>query len=594
MILQQLYEDSEAILQDAPTPPMYDNVLVQWEVQLTADGKLKGDGFVNLGEKGGSRHCVPYNYGRAVDIVPNLLVDTADYALGVLDKNAAKKHQAFLTLMRRCAQATQNPLVLTVLRSLEAGGVPLEALPKGLKPKDRIMFTVNGDKPAECLDVRKFWAELTEHECKDKEKPRGRCLITGEDGFVERILPCEVRVGGESAPLISVNEAAGNSYGFEQALNGAVSLRAAEGFTKALNALMRNPDTRLNVGDVTYVFWRRSGPDTEVPEVLMRPDEGSEIVRRLLNTPYRPQEHISQKSADRISKQFFALALSGNKTRVVFRDWLAMEEWEVKDNLRGWLLAQRIVSPAGETEPVRYFSVFQLAAALYRKSKEILNGDVSALVRVALHGDPLPRRMLTAVIRRCYIERHITHAQAALLKLARTRHDQEKATQMATPENMDRFQGNSAYVWGRLMALLESLQYAALGSVNSNVIDRYFSAAAAEPRRILGGILLPQAKKAYLAKLRRQKPGLSVLYESKIEALLDQLSPTDLIGTSATREMLSLEEQADFLLGYYHQRAADSASRRVNIEKAERKKAEQKQAKGEAAPDQIALTLDAS
>ena len=100
MILQQLYEDSEAILQDCPTPPMYDNILVQWEVQLTADGKLKGDGFVNLGEKGGSRHCVPYNYGpTGTAWVPNLLMDTADYALGPIaapqDENAGPKHQAF-------------------------------------------------------------------------------------------------------------------------------------------------------------------------------------------------------------------------------------------------------------------------------------------------------------------------------------------------------------------------------------------------------------------------------------------------------------------------------------------------------------------
>ena len=570
MILQQLYADSEAILQDSPTPPMYDNILVQWEVQLTPDGKLKGDsqahgsGFVNLGDKGGSRHLVPYNYGRAVDIVPNLLVDTADYALGVLDKNADKKHQAFLALVRQCFQVTQNPLVQAVLRFLESGGVPAELLPPDLKTKDRIMFTVNGDEPSRQQSVKDFWRELTEHECKGKEKPRGICLITGKNGFVERILPCEVRVDRESAPLISVNEAAGSSYGFEQALNGAVSLRAAEGFTKALNALMRNPATRLNVGDVTYVFWRRSGPDTEATEVLMQPAEGSEIVKRLLNTPYRPKERVTDKAADKLPEKFYALALSGNKTRVVFRDWLAMDDWQIKENLKGWLLAQRIVSPDGDPSP-HYFSVFRLAATLYRESKEVLKADTPALVRAALRGDPIPRRMLAAVIGRCCIERRVTHAQAALLKLARTLHDQEKATLMATPDNMDHFSDNPAYVCGRLMAVLESLQYAALGSVNSNVIDRYFSAAAAEPSRILLGILLPQAQKAYLGKLRRQKPGLCFYYEDKIRSLTTYLNP-------AMPKKLTLEAQADFLLGFYHQKAADTAAKNENIEKSKAKK----------------------
>jgi CRISPR-associated protein Csd1 len=574
MILQQLFADSEAILQDSPTPPMYDNILVQWGVQLTADGKLKGSGFVNLGDKGGSRHLIPYNYGRAVDIVPNLLVDTADYALGVLDKNAVKKHQAFLALVRQCAQATQDPLVQAVLRFLEGGGVPAELLHKELKTKDRILFTVNGDEPSNQQAVKDFWRELTEHECKGREKPRGRCLITGEDGFVERILPCEVRVDRESAPLISVNEAAGNSYGFEQALNGAVSLRAAEGFTKALNALMRNPATRLNVGDVTYVFWRRSGPDTEASEVLNRPDEGSEIVKRLLNTPYRPKEKITDKSADAQPEKFYALALSGNKTRVVFRDWMAIDDWQIKENLKTWLLAQRIVSPDGDTNSKpHYFSVFQLSAALYRESKEVLKADAPALVRTALHGDPIPRRMLAAVIGRCGIERRVTHARAALLKLVLTHHDQEKATLMENPDNMDRFNDNAPYVCGRLLAVLESLQYAALGPVNSNVIDRYFSAAAAEPKRILLGILLPQAEKAYLAKLRRQKPGLYFTYGERIRSLTSQLIPADALGISTLPKRLSLEQQADFLLGFYHQKAADTAAKNDNIEKKAKKAA---------------------
>ena len=57
MILQQLYADSEAILQDAPTPPMYDNVLVQWQIKLGDDGRFRS--CINLGEKGGIRYCVP-------------------------------------------------------------------------------------------------------------------------------------------------------------------------------------------------------------------------------------------------------------------------------------------------------------------------------------------------------------------------------------------------------------------------------------------------------------------------------------------------------------------------------------------------------
>jgi CRISPR-associated protein Csd1 len=579
MILQQLYQDSEAILQEAPTPPMYDNILVQWQVKITDDGKFGS--CINLGDKGGKRECIPYNYGRSVDIVPNLLVDTADYALGPVaapdDKKAATKHLAFLHLVQHCAQETQDPLVQSVVRLLEAGGISPEQLPKDLKPKERVMFTVGDEEriPTEADSVRAFWEQETREKCKGKPKTRGQCLITGTQGYVESILPCEIRVGGESAPLISVNESAGCSYGFEQALNGAVSLQAAEGFTKALSSLMRNPDAHLRVGDVTYVFWRRTGPDGETARVLDRPDENGEMIAHLLATPSRPQQRPGAKTAARTEREFFAVALSGNKTRVVFRDWMALTEQQVNDHLGSWLTAQQIVSPAGEDQKRNghraYFSVREMAAACYRESKEIRKADVTALVRTALHGDPVPRRMVAAAIRRCCIEGRVTHARAALLKLDRTRPDKEKATLMATSENMDRFSDNPAYVCGRLLAVLESLEYAALKGVKSSIIDHYFSAVVAAPRRIFG-LLLPKAESAYLAKLRRRSPGLYWLYKDQINALLDHVGPENAQGLPAMKDTQSLAEQADFLLGYYHQEAHYRAERKKNAAARDSKK----------------------
>jgi CRISPR-associated protein Csd1 len=583
VILQQLFADSVAILQDNPTPPMYDDILVQWEVRVTPDGQFAG--LINLGDKGGVRHCVPYNYGRSVDVVPNLLVDTADYALGVLDKNAAKKHEKFLQLLGRCAKDTGNPLVQTLLKFLQSGGVPAEQR-QDLKAKDRIMFTVAGERPTDSLDVRQFWDQLTQRECKDKEKTRGRCQITGAEGYVENILPCEISIDREKAPLISVNEAAGNSYGFEQALNGAVSRTAAEGFTKALSSLMRNPACRLFVGDVTYVFWNRLGPDIETPEILMRKDNGTELVKKLLNTPFQPDQRPAERTAKELLNKHFVLALSGNKTRVVFRDWLAIAEWEIKDNIRSWILAQKIVSPSGDEDDIHYFNVFELAAAAYREYKEIQKADVPALVRSALHGDPIPIRMLAGAVRRCCLDKRVTHSRAALLKLGRTRNDKEKMQFMATHAEMERFNDNPAYVCGRLLALLESLQRTALESVNSNVIDRFFGAAAAEPRRILAGMLLVKAENAYLGKLRRQKPGLYFQYKDEMEHLLNHIGPKNDDGRPTFPRSLSIEEQADFLLGYYHQ---DSAYRTKLKENIDRRKKAAERSEGARVTDQSAV-----
>ncbi len=548
MILQQLYADSEAILKACTVdgkvpPPMYDSVLVQWEVQLTAEGRFSG--CINLGEKGGLRKLVPYNYGRSVDIVPNLLVDTADYALGILDKNASKKHMAFRKLVAECAAATGDIQVQAVEKFLKGGGVPPEHLPRDMEAKHRVMFTVGGRMPSEGEKVRQFWDDLTARECKGKKKAQGNCLITGQHGFVESILPCEIRILRESAPLISVNEAAGCSYGFEQALNGAVSRDAAEGFTKALNALMRRNNTHLNVGDMTYVFWNRQGPDEDIAAVLDQSDP--EQVKRLLNTPRDIKSRPASRETRQIPVDFFAAALTGNKTRVVFRDWLALPKWQVEDNLHRWVQAQKIISPVGDAEGC--FTVYKLAAALYRDRK-FRKADVPALISAALRGSPPPRRLLAQAVGRCRIEHRVRHEQAALLKLALTITNEEEASSMSA---LDETNTDSAYVAGRLLAVLEDIQYQAQGKLNNTIIDRFFSAATATPGLILP-ILLRNAEKAHLPKIRRKNGPRGWMIYNGIKNRLGRLH--ELLPATSYPPALSLEEQSRFLLGYYLQRAA--------------------------------------
>src|SRR5262249_53122598 len=124
MILQQLYNDSASILENEMPPAMYDWQVVRWIIDVTLDGQLKS--ITPLGDKYGVRHLLPYNYGRSVDIVPNLLTDLAKYALGVIGNKADEKHRAFRSLLTRCSKAVNEPQIDAVIRFLETGGVSLE------------------------------------------------------------------------------------------------------------------------------------------------------------------------------------------------------------------------------------------------------------------------------------------------------------------------------------------------------------------------------------------------------------------------------------------------------------------------------------
>ncbi len=553
MILQQLYTDSDAILGKDKPPAMYDWRAVKWIVDVSENGQFIG--ITPIGDKYGLPHMLPYNYGRSSDIVANLLADTADYALGANaapeDKNAPKKHTAFRAMLAQCAEASDNPQVRAIIQFLDAGGVTAEqAQQSGIQPKERVVFTVEGQWPTEAPEVQAFWDDLTNRECKGVPKQQGECLITGRVAFVESVLPCDISIARESAPIISVNDKAANSYGFEQAYNGAVSRDAAEGFTKALNALMRGDRSHFRVTlnrdgseEMVYVFWTPHGEEPDIYEAVAEPPD-PQFVQKLLRSALDGRRVDDTRNN---AEQFFALAITGNKTRVVFRDWLATTLPEVKQRLRSWFLAQRLMDHAGET---KYFSVRDLASALYRRDskgkllEKIAPRVVRALLYSALHGEAVPREILSRVVLRCRAEHHITTKRAVVLKMALTLNNEKEAEKLAT---LDLENSDPPYVCGRLLALLDSIQYQAQGNVNSSVIDRYFSAAATTPGRIFP-LLVRKAEGAHLSKIKRQKRGVFYSLETELQDM------HSLLPAMSYPLSLTLEEQARFMLGFYHQK----------------------------------------
>ena len=106
-----------------------------------------------------------------------------------------------------------------------------------------------------------------------------------------------------------------------------------------------------------------------------------------------------------------------------------------------------------------------------------------------------------------------------------------------------------AYHCGRLLAILESVQRAALGSVNATIVDRFYGAASATPSTVFGALL--RGAQPHLAKLKRDRPGAHVNLQRRLEEVCSRID-----DWPAT---LPLKEQALFSLGYYHQRAHDRA-----------------------------------
>ena len=119
--------------------------------------------------------------------------------------------------------------------------------------------------------------------------------------------------------------------------------------------------------------------------------------------------------------------------------------------------------------------------------------------------------------------------------------------------SLDRDNDNPAYLLGRLFAVYENIQQAALGyNLNATIKDRYFGAASATPASVFP--LLERGSAPHLASLRKSgSGGLAHWFDTEIDGILGLLSTT-------FPRSLRLEDQGRFAIGYHHQRGTRRSS----------------------------------
>ena len=95
------------------------------------------------------------------------------------------------------------------------------------------------------------------------------------------------------------------------------------------------------------------------------------------------------------------------------------------------------------------------------------------------------------------------------------------------------------------MAVFERAQWGALGDVNANVVDRFYGTASTAP-----GLVFPRLFKSFqqhVSKLESEKPGMATNVKRDIEELCSRVPQLP--------HLLRLDQQGEFALGFYHQRA---------------------------------------
>ncbi|MBI4998449.1 MAG: type I-C CRISPR-associated protein Cas8c/Csd1 [Rhodocyclales bacterium] len=560
MILQALneyYDRKAADPNGGLAPAGFEPKAIPFVLVLDVDGRLvqlakrwEGEGKKKIVKS----VLVPQGIKKTSGVAANLLWDTVEYALGVDTKGkperVVEQHGAFVARLRETfGEAPEDAGLRAVYRFLSehrAEALAMLALdpvwPEILETNPVVTFQLNADLELVCQRP----AVLAALSGVEGTEPDGCCLVSGSADVIERLhAPIKGVWGAQTsgANIVSFNLGAFNSYGKSQSFNAPVGKRATFAYTTALNHLLaKGSRQRVQVGDASTVFWaeKESGAAFEeaVLDFLNPPSDDPDAGTRAVASLYCCVRDGKPFTSDD-TQRFHVLGLAPNAARIAVRFWHVASIAELGKAFYRYFGELEIQRPSFDADaPLTLFRLLT-ATALLGKAENIqpnLGGDV---MRAILTGGRYPEALMQGAMRRIRAQRDVHWVQAALLKAWLIRNSNKEITVSLNEQNTD-----PGYRLGRLFAALERVQERAQGNLNATIRERYYGAFSTTPLTVMP--LLMKLKNHHLAKLPNR--GEAVNLEKLLGAIVD--------GLGAVPPRLTLAEQAQFAIGYYHQRQA--------------------------------------
>ena len=570
-VLGALADLHERLSSNAMVPTFgYSSENIAFAIVLSPDGTVIDSR--DLRDTSGKRptprtYEVPRPAKRTAQIAPNFLWDKTAYSLGLKrDKKsgqrvpAEQEHAAFKRFHRQLLATSDDQGLRAVLRFLESwSAVQFDSLRYSDNMMDsNVAFQLDGDISFihQRDSARRIWLSHLEA----NQGLTAFCLVSGEFAPIARLHPSLKGVRGaqsSGASLVSFNEDAFTSFGKNQGANAPVSERVAFAYATSLNHLLkRDSRQRIDIGDTTTVFWADAAVGKE------QAAKAEDLFSVLADPSQVSEEEDTAKLHDKLSAiaegrplaevdpglsedtRFYVLGLAPNAARVSIRFWH-------QDTIGGFArrIAEhwrdlRLKPSPWSTQPVAWQLL--LETAVRGKAKNIPPTLGGALMRAILDGRRYPQTLLASIVGRMRSDKIISGKRVAICKACLARDYRLGIGREDVPVSLDINEVNPAYRLGRLFALYEDVQRAALGKVNATIKDRYFGAAAATPALIFP--LLERRSANHLARIRNgSKGGLAIWFDQQIDEILSG------IGTAFPRS-LRLEDQGRFAIGYHHQR----------------------------------------
>ena len=386
------------------------------------------------------------------------------------------------------------------------------------------------------------------------ETPDGVCSVSGREDKIARIHDKIKGIkGGQSTggSLVCFNSSAEESYGKSQSYNSSISETVMRRYTAALNTLIADRRHKMYVDELTVVFWAMSKEDDDKEtDLIMSMLGGAETDDAELNDIIWNAVHELSNGRETNLKElnidenviFYIAGLAPNVTRISQKFLYRDKFGKIFNNAAGHQADMLIEGSKGQ---IPLWRIIAELKAPKGGNENVPPPLIAGIFGAIMDGTKYPDQLLETVLRRVKIDKNINYVRGGIVKACLNR---KKRINKKTEEfkmALDKDCKNEGYLCGRLFAVLENVQGAALGrNLNRTIKDSYFSSACSNPASVFPKLVV--LAQNHLSKIKSTSEGAFINFDKLIGEITDKL------GTGFPNT-LSLDSQGAFALGYYQQ-----------------------------------------
>ncbi len=442
--------------------------------------------------------------------------------------------RAFYAFVKKWTPDIQS--VISVLKDIDADDLY----------KSGIAFCLDGH-PNDYLNVcEEVLGAFDGMQTSDGQAITAQCSVSGELDAIA-VLHDSVKgiLGAQPSgcKLVCVNNTAEESYGHTQGGVGKVSKTVMERYTKALNYLANEDKYRSRIGDMTVLHWASTADDqtNNIVNLLAFFDESDKAdageIDDMLSSVF---EQIRRGEKPDFSAfglddcaDYYVVGLLPNSSRLAVKFCYRNTLGEVMKNV---LRYHGEFAHSKLNKAPSYARLGKELVSPKAKDQKLPPDFTGSMFDAMFTGVMYPRSLLERTVKRVKTDRAISDIKVGMIKAYLNRKNKSEVIKMS----LDKDNKSSAYLSGRLFAVLEALQKdAAGGKLNRTIKDAYFASACSTPARVFPTLVK-------LAQSHLKKTDRAPRYEKMIGEIVTKLD-------NSFPKTLPLEKQGEFIVGYYQQ-----------------------------------------